>query len=113
MRPSKRSEQRPNPRKRPPSLRVLCGIPVTRGGWQYGRGWLTEADGKAAQKRWYARAAQWIDAGDQLPQCGGCDFFAAMNGDWGACVCAESEHDGRIVFEHSGCPKHTAAETFR
>ncbi|MFE3161797.1 DUF3027 domain-containing protein [Streptomyces sp. NPDC059224] len=44
----------------------------------------------------------WFDE-----QCGGCQFWVALNGelgqDWGVCTGPGSTFDGRVRFEHDGC----------
>ena len=46
------------------------------------------------------------------PQCGGCRFYMPIEGasgaDWGACGNPLSDRVGTVVFEHHGCPEHTA-----
>ena len=49
-------------------------------------------------------------------QCGGCRFWIPLVGslgsDYGACTAAGSTFDGRVMFEHDGCPAFEAAATF-
>jgi hypothetical protein len=40
-------------------------------------------------------------------QCGGCRFFAALDGDYGICCNELSPNDGRVTFEHGGCIQHS------
>lgn len=84
----------------------IIGLPADKGGWYAGRS-PTKAEIAAAEKRWHARAERHIDREDCTPQCGGCAYFAALNGYWGLCINAASDFDGRAVFEHNGCGCHT------
>lgn len=46
-------------------------------------------------------------------QCGQCRFYALLVGplgsDWGACTNPNSAFDGRVKFEHDGCPQYEGA----
>lgn len=83
---------------------------VSEGGWCYQR-WLTTKELKDAKWRWaqqsYATRLEEPDGGPP-PQCGGCRYFAAIDGDFGLCCNPESPMDGHVMFEHGGCPKHSA-----
>jgi len=78
------------------------------GGW-VGRRWMTSAELNAALERWvdrsYATALPEALAHGGAYQCGGCRFFGAFDGDYGLCCNPDSENDGRVVFEHGGCPQ--------
>lgn len=78
------------------------------GGW--GQEWMTVADLTAARDRWVARsyAVAPPEAETDGIQCGSCYWYAALDGDDGLCANKDSEQDGRVVFEHGGCAKHSA-----
>jgi len=40
-------------------------------------------------------------------QCGGCRWYAAIDGDYGFCFNQDSPNEGRITFEHGGCIQHS------
>ena len=40
-------------------------------------------------------------------QCGGCRWYAAIDGDYGFCFNQDSPNEGRITFEHGGCIYHS------
>ena len=104
---------------------------VSEGGW-CGRKWLTAKELIAAENRWatysYSTRADAILKEADLPklvkeqlrhiddmydltagcaQCGGCSFFAAIDGDYGICCNPQSRNDGRVTFEHGGCIDHS------
>src|SRR5690606_27761003 len=88
----------------------VFGSEVSSGGWAGAERlseWMTKAEIEAAEKRALERCyATNTDTDEMTRQCGGCRWFAALNGDWGFCLNEASPHDGRAVFEHGGCPQH-------
>lgn len=62
-------------------------------------------------RRWQAKVNQREWAADQ---CGVCLYWIPLAGqwglDWGACCNADSPFDGRVMFEHDGCPVFRKAE---
>lgn len=89
----------------------LCGEIVYEGGWHNStliREWMVREEIEGAEKRInersYAGRVEVLDPA--YFQCGGCKWFAALNGDWGICCNQESAMDGRVTFEHGGCDKH-------
>lgn len=74
-------------------------------------GWARQAEParseiNAAEQRWIDRSYQ-TKHDDADPQCGGCEYFAALGADFGICWNEESPLDGNITFEHGGCPAHS------
>ena len=83
-------------------------VMLSEGGW-IGRRWMTTAELNAALERWVKRSyatalPEALTRGGEY-QCGGCRFFGAFDGDYGLCCNPASENDGRVVFEHGGCPQ--------
>ncbi|MGH2610131.1 MAG: DUF3027 domain-containing protein [Tepidiformaceae bacterium] len=99
----------------PRAYGVLVGLVVAEGGWYEPEGseWLSQDELKAAGHRAWKRsddsAPRETEEGDSfIPhQCGGCHWFAAFNYDWGMCCNETSVNDGRVVFEHGGCDRHS------
>mgnify|MGYP001595365105 CR=1 FL=1 len=92
--------------------------------WVGPGGWAGEWPGvrgaKAALDRWVRKSYAAVetplyDTINQVTtkrdewnphQCGGCRFMLALDLDYGLCANPDSPQDGRVVFEHGGCPKH-------
>lgn len=80
---------------------------ITEGGW-CGRRWMSTRELEKALERWVKRSygtALAVTEGGSY-QCGGCRFFGALDGDYGLCCNADSVQDGRVCYEHGGCPQH-------
>ena len=84
---------------------------VSEGGWLIGRRWMSTRELEQALERWvrhsYSTALPEAVTEGGAYQCGGCRFFGALDGDYGLCCNPASAEDGRVVFEHGGCPKHS------
>lgn len=92
----------------------LAGETVEEGGWYGGSKWLTGSKVDAAENRWIKQANDAAPKDDHdwcEHQCGGCRYFAALNGDWGICWNKISPMDGRVMFEHVGCEQHSDLES--
>lgn len=116
------------------SFVLFDGTEVSEGGWLIGRKWMTAKFMRQAETRWVkhsystradnilkiggllwdpeaAKRLQEIDDEYDLTagcaQCGGCRWFAALDGDYGVCCNKLSLNDGRITFEHGGCIQHS------
>ena len=84
---------------------------VTEGGWFIGRRWMSTRELEQALDRWVKRSLNMalpeaVTEGEAY-QCGGCRFFGAFDGDYGLCCNPGSPEDGRVVYEHGGCPEHS------
>jgi len=92
----------------------LVGLEISEGGWACVDGrlkdWMTKADLESAEKRIFKNSQPEDYDSSDMPQCGGCKWFGALNGDWGICCNEKSPQDTRIQFEHSGCFQHSALE---
>ena len=110
---------------------LFDGTEVTEGGWLIGRKWMTakfmnKIVGEWVRKSYATRVdalyekgllpVQYVEtlkqqgmleytAGDG--QCGGCQWFAALDADYGLCFNQDSPNEGRITFEHGGCIYHS------
>jgi len=106
---------------------------VEPGGWLIGRKWLTARFMNRIVDRWvslsYATRADNLLKYNAVPegvdieqlkeidrlydlsagcaQCGGCQWFAALDSDYGFCFNQDSPNEGRITFEHGGCIHHS------
>ena len=84
---------------------------ITEGGWLIGRRWMSTNELEKVLDRWvrHSQATALPEAVTEggAYQCGGCRFFGALDGDYGLCCNAGSPNDGRVVFEHGGCPEHS------
>jgi len=86
-------------------------VMLSQGGWS-GKKWMTAKELNAALDRWASRSYATGVPDEKYPgwlpfQCGGCRFFGAFDGDYGLCCNPVSGNDGRVVFEHGGCPQHS------
>lgn len=90
---------------------------LSEGGW-CGRKWMTTKELVAALDRWVDHAylaggekyaEEVANEGGRL-QCGGCRYFAAFDSNYGLCCNVKSNMDGRVTFEHAGCPQHSNLE---
>ena len=107
---SRRTQQRHSENGRSWREIKLVGEQVADGGWCYSDTWLTRAEAKTAEDRWWKRGRDEAPGDEQdwvEHQCGGCKFIAALNRDWGICWNRHSPMDGRIAFEHNGCDLHS------
>ena len=110
---------------------LFDGTEVTEGGWLIGRKWMTakfmnKIVGEWVRKSYATRVdalykkgllpVQYVEtlkqqgmleytAGDG--QCGGCQWFAALDADYGLCFNQDSPNEGRITHEHGGCIYHS------
>lgn len=119
------------------SFVIFDDTEVTEGGWLQGK-WMTAKEMRNAESRWVKHSYKTradehlkgkfyteiqgipisklkeIDADYDLSagvaQCGGCRFFAALDGDYGMCCNESSENDGRVTFEHGGCVQHSVIQ---
>ncbi len=90
---------------------------VSEGGW-VGRRWLTTPELRSSRERWvqasYEHDGKALEKAREqeggIIQCGGCRFFAALDGDFGLCCNPRSWFDGRATFEHGGCKQHSSIE---
>jgi hypothetical protein len=117
------------------SFIIFDGTKVSEGGWHNGK-WMTARFMNNILKKWVAQSyftradnllkrhnafplitninfkkLQQIDDAYDLTagcaQCGGCDWFAAFDADYGLCFNPESPNEGRVTFEHGGCIQHS------
>ena len=112
---------------------VICGgTEVSEGGWMIGRKWMTAKYMSSIVHKWVmqsyeTRADTYLkrefsvdvdieklkeidsqyDLSAGCAQCGGCRWFAAIDGDYGFCFNQKSPNEGRITFEHGGCIQHS------
>jgi len=114
------------------SFVLFDGTEVSECGFLIGRKWMTAKYMNDAETRWvkhsYAtRADTYLkqkfaievnlerlrkidkeyDLTSGCAQCGGCQWFAALDAAYGVCCNKQSENDGRITFEHGGCIQHS------
>ena len=114
------------------SFVIFGGTGVTEGGWMIGRKWMTAKHMSGLVHKWvmqsFATRAdtylkkefstevdieklkqidQEYDLSAGCGQCGGCRWFAAIDGDYGFCFNQNSPNEGRITFEHGGCIQHS------
>ncbi len=110
---------------------LFGGTEVSEGGWMIGRKWMTAKFMNDAETRWvkqsYKTRADNVLKDNAIPQelrqklqeidreydlsagcvqCGGCRWYAAIDGDYGFCCNLDSPNEGRITFEHGGCIRH-------
>ena len=90
---------------------MFDGIELSEGGFLVGNKWMTSKELRQARERWvnhsYATALPEAVTKGGAYQCGGCRFFGAFDNDYGLCCNSDSPNDGRVVFEHGGCLKHS------
>ena len=90
---------------------------ISSGGW-CGRRWMTATEMLGSLERWVTRAyfisgpayADKVASEGGSLQCGGCRYFGAFDADYGLCCNPASAMDGRVTFEHAGCPQHSNVE---
>lgn len=87
------------------SIQMFDGVSVEEGGWNYSRRWMTAEDRDAALSRWAMKAYEGRASDEH--QCGGCQWFAAFDSDYGLCWNGRSARDGHVMFEHGGCDQHS------
>lgn len=109
---------------------IFDGTEISEGGWPLGRKWMTAKFMNHIVDKWVAQSystrvdtlykkgllpKDFIEplrqqgmleytAGDG--QCGGCRWYADIDGDYGFCFNQDSPNEGRITFEHGGCIQH-------
>lgn len=111
---------------------IFDGTEVGEGGWLIGRKWMTAEYLNSCIDRWVERSYKTradtylqrkfsievdieklkeidrkYDLSAGCGQCGGCCWFAALDGDYGFCCNEDSPNEGRITFEHGGCIQHS------
>ncbi len=114
------------------SFVIFGGTGVTEGGWMIGRKWMTakyisNIVNKWVKQSYETRADTYLkkkfsvevdieklkeidkqyDLSAGCAQCGGCRWYAAIDGDYGFCFNQDSPNEGRITFEHGGCIYHS------
>lgn len=110
---------------------IFDGTEISEGGWLIGRKWMTAKFMNTIVYKWvkqsYDTRADALYKKGLLPkeyietlrqrgmldytagdgQCGGCRWYAAIDGDYGFCFNQDSPNEGRITFEHGGCIQHS------
>jgi len=114
---------------------IFDGTEVSEGGWLIGRKWMTAKFMNRIVDKWVrqsyeTRADNYLkthkndmaispvieklkeidndyDLSAGCAQCGGCRWYAAIDGDYGFCFDQDSPNEGRITFEHGGCIQHS------
>jgi len=113
------------------SFVIFDGTEVSEGGWMIGRKWMTAKYMSSIVRKWVmqsyeTRADTYLkqkfaavdieklreinkkyDLSAGCGQCGGCRWFAAIDGDYGFCFNEDSPNEGKITFEHGGCIQHS------